>query len=151
MLTEPFWRAVSLQTCNIFVCFFFSFRYVLYSLDLYNDSAHYALTKFKKQFLYDEIEAEVKQPYLQEKSSLYVSVETKLNDETYCKRFITDGWLICWCIARKCVDLYKTLCINAKGWMSSSLLQGTLETLTLLVIFAKWWKILDTFLFFNTK
>lgn len=35
------------------------FRYVLYSLDLYNDSAHYALTKFKKQFLYDEIEAEV--------------------------------------------------------------------------------------------
>uniref|UniRef100_A0A452INR3 Cytoplasmic FMR1 interacting protein 1 n=1 Tax=Gopherus agassizii TaxID=38772 RepID=A0A452INR3_9SAUR len=34
-------------------------RYVLYSLDLYNDSAHYALTKFKKQFLYDEIEAEV--------------------------------------------------------------------------------------------
>lgn len=34
-------------------------RYVLYPLDLYNDSAHYALTKFKKQFLYDEIEAEV--------------------------------------------------------------------------------------------
>jgi cytoplasmic FMR1 interacting protein len=32
---------------------------VLYPLDLYNDSAHYALTKFKKQFLYDEIEAEV--------------------------------------------------------------------------------------------
>uniref|UniRef100_A0A8C2J5N6 Cytoplasmic FMR1 interacting protein 1 n=1 Tax=Cyprinus carpio TaxID=7962 RepID=A0A8C2J5N6_CYPCA len=34
-------------------------EYVLYSLDLYNDSANYALTKFKKQFLYDEIEAEV--------------------------------------------------------------------------------------------
>ncbi|NXX55980.1 CYFP1 protein, partial [Scopus umbretta] len=34
-------------------------EYVLYSLDLYNDRAHYALTKFKKQFLYDEIEAEV--------------------------------------------------------------------------------------------
>ncbi|KFO19736.1 Cytoplasmic FMR1-interacting protein 1 [Fukomys damarensis] len=33
--------------------------YVLYSLDLYNDSAHYALTRFNKQFLYDEIEAEV--------------------------------------------------------------------------------------------
>ncbi|CAG0889224.1 unnamed protein product [Darwinula stevensoni] len=32
---------------------------VLYPLDLYNDSAHYALTKFRKQFLYDEIEAEV--------------------------------------------------------------------------------------------
>lgn len=35
-------------------------RYVLYSLDLYNDSAHYALTRFNKQFLYDEIEAEVR-------------------------------------------------------------------------------------------
>ncbi|XP_039270661.1 cytoplasmic FMR1-interacting protein 2-like [Styela clava] len=34
-------------------------EYVLYSLDLYNDSAYYALTKFKKQFLYDEVEAEV--------------------------------------------------------------------------------------------
>ncbi|KAM9585946.1 LOW QUALITY PROTEIN: cytoplasmic FMR1-interacting protein 1 [Trichechus inunguis] len=34
-------------------------EYVLYSLDLYNDSAHYALTRFSKQFLYDEIEAEV--------------------------------------------------------------------------------------------
>ena len=32
---------------------------VLYPLDLYNDSAHYALTKFCKQFLYDEVEAEV--------------------------------------------------------------------------------------------
>ncbi|CAG0895532.1 unnamed protein product [Cyprideis torosa] len=32
---------------------------VLYPLDLYSDSAHYALTKFRKQFLYDEIEAEV--------------------------------------------------------------------------------------------
>lgn len=28
-------------------------------MDLYNDSAHFALTKFKKQFLYDEAEAEV--------------------------------------------------------------------------------------------
>ncbi|XP_026675892.1 cytoplasmic FMR1-interacting protein [Diaphorina citri] len=33
--------------------------YVLYPLDLYNDSAHYALTVFRKQFLYDEVEAEV--------------------------------------------------------------------------------------------
>lgn len=38
--------------CNIL-------RYVLYPLDLYNDSAQYALTVFKKQFLYDEVEAEV--------------------------------------------------------------------------------------------
>ncbi|UYV60204.1 CYFIP1 [Cordylochernes scorpioides] len=32
---------------------------VLYPLDLYNDSAYYALVKFRKQFLYDEVEAEV--------------------------------------------------------------------------------------------
>ena len=32
---------------------------MLYPLDLYNDSAYYALTQFRKQFLYDEIEAEV--------------------------------------------------------------------------------------------
>ena len=35
------------------------YRYILYPLDLYNDSAHYALHNFKKQFLYDEVEAEV--------------------------------------------------------------------------------------------
>ncbi|XP_041477036.1 cytoplasmic FMR1-interacting protein 1 homolog isoform X1 [Lytechinus variegatus] len=34
-------------------------EYILYPLDLYSDSAQYALTQFKKQFLYDEIEAEV--------------------------------------------------------------------------------------------
>ncbi|VDM07312.1 unnamed protein product [Wuchereria bancrofti] len=32
---------------------------IFYQLDLYNDAAHYALKKFKKQFLYDEVEAEV--------------------------------------------------------------------------------------------
>lgn len=37
----------------------FPFRYVLLPLDLYNDSADCALNKFKKKFLYDEIEAEV--------------------------------------------------------------------------------------------
>ena len=42
----------------IFVLFL-PIRSVLYPLDLYNDSAHYALTVFRKQFLYDEIEAEV--------------------------------------------------------------------------------------------
>ena len=31
----------------------------MYPLDLYNDSANYALTVFRKQFLYDEVEAEV--------------------------------------------------------------------------------------------
>ena len=40
-------------------CYYDYHRCVLYPLDLYNDSAHYALTVFKKQFLYDEIEAEV--------------------------------------------------------------------------------------------
>ena len=34
-------------------------RYILYPLDLYNDSAQYSLMRFKKQFLYDEVEAEV--------------------------------------------------------------------------------------------
>ncbi|XP_071846795.1 cytoplasmic FMR1-interacting protein 2-like isoform X2 [Apostichopus japonicus] len=34
-------------------------EYILYPLDLYSDSAQYSLTKFKKQYLYDEIEAEV--------------------------------------------------------------------------------------------
>ena len=34
-------------------------RYILYPLDLYSDSGHYALHHFKKQFLYDEVEAEV--------------------------------------------------------------------------------------------
>ncbi|XP_076117299.1 cytoplasmic FMR1-interacting protein 2-like isoform X1 [Mytilus galloprovincialis] len=34
-------------------------EYILYPLDLYNDSANYALTMFRQQFLYDEVEAEV--------------------------------------------------------------------------------------------
>lgn len=43
-----------------YVCVFYHVcRYILYPLDLYNDSAQYALMRFKKQFLYDEVEAEV--------------------------------------------------------------------------------------------
>ena len=34
-------------------------EYILYPLDLYSDSARYALHHFGRQFLYDEIEAEV--------------------------------------------------------------------------------------------
>lgn len=34
-------------------------EYALYPFDLYNDSANFALSRFKKQFLYDEVEAEV--------------------------------------------------------------------------------------------
>ncbi|CAF1321084.1 unnamed protein product, partial [Didymodactylos carnosus] len=34
-------------------------EYVFYPMDLYNDAAMYALTVFRKQYLYDEIEAEV--------------------------------------------------------------------------------------------
>lgn len=37
----------------------FSLRFVLYPLDLYNDSAQYALNTFHRSFLYEEIEAEV--------------------------------------------------------------------------------------------
>ena len=46
------------RTKYVFYDFFSS--YVLYPLDLYNDSADCALYYFKKQFLYDELEAEVK-------------------------------------------------------------------------------------------
>ena len=35
-------------------------EYILYPLDLYSDTAHYALHHFKKQFLYNEVEAEVR-------------------------------------------------------------------------------------------
>ncbi len=59
------------------------FRYVLYSLDLYNDSAHYALTKFKKQFLYDEIEAEVKTLLT------YICMQQKILWSSYCINFIS--------------------------------------------------------------
>lgn len=45
--------------CSILLLLLLIFRYVLYPLDLYNDSALYALTIFRKQFLYDEVEAEV--------------------------------------------------------------------------------------------
>jgi len=31
-------------------------EFILQPLDLYSDSGHFALTKFRKQFLYDEIE-----------------------------------------------------------------------------------------------
>ncbi|XP_065187273.1 cytoplasmic FMR1-interacting protein 2-like [Sycon ciliatum] len=34
-------------------------EYLLYPLDLYSDAGHYALHFFKKQYLYDEVEAEV--------------------------------------------------------------------------------------------
>jgi cytoplasmic FMR1 interacting protein len=44
---------------NIIYMQYVMYRYVLYPLDLYNDSAVYALTVFRKQFLYDEVEAEV--------------------------------------------------------------------------------------------
>lgn len=45
------------QIAFISCCYYF--RHLLYPLDLYNDSAQCALQRFKKQFLYDEIEAEV--------------------------------------------------------------------------------------------
>ena len=65
-------------------------RYILYPMDLYSDSAHYALHHFKQQFLYDEIEAEVNLcfdqlvyklsehifAYFKQKAARYVSVVT---------------------------------------------------------------------------
>jgi len=39
--------------------YFVGCRNILYMLDLYNDSAECALRRFNKQFLYDEVEAEV--------------------------------------------------------------------------------------------
>ena len=53
-------------------------EYILYPLDLYSDSAHYALHQFRKQFLYDEIEAEV--------SSAHV-VTTPIVTPTYLHRY----------------------------------------------------------------
>jgi cytoplasmic FMR1 interacting protein len=46
---------------RIYLCYpmLFFYRYILYPLDLYNDSAQFANMKFHKQFLYDEVEAEV--------------------------------------------------------------------------------------------
>ena len=35
-------------------------EFILHPLDLYSDAAHFALYNLKKQFLYDEIEAEAR-------------------------------------------------------------------------------------------
>ena len=35
-------------------------RYLLFPMDLYNDSAECALTHFKQRYLYEELEAEVR-------------------------------------------------------------------------------------------
>ena len=37
-----------------------AFRYLLYPLDLYSDAGSYALHAFKQQYLYNEVEAEVR-------------------------------------------------------------------------------------------
>lgn len=65
--SRPWWSKTKLAVTDCvctsrlyYNCHSPSHRYVLYPLDLYNDSGYYALTKFKKQFLYDEIEAEVR-------------------------------------------------------------------------------------------
>jgi len=54
MLSSVDVTAVPLQTIHCAGC-----RNILYLLDLYNDSAECALRRFNKQFLYDEVEAEV--------------------------------------------------------------------------------------------
>ena len=52
-------------------------EYILYPLDLYSDSAHYALHHFRKQFLYDEVEAEVQQ------LSIYPSIDPSIYPSVY--------------------------------------------------------------------
>lgn len=56
------WRSITrVQNTSslIFQPFLYLCRYILYPLDLYSDSGHYSLHHFGKQFLYDEIEAEL--------------------------------------------------------------------------------------------
>lgn len=59
VLIEGWYRYITLH-CTVLIKNASIYRYILYPLDLYNDSAHYALTKCRKQFLYDEVEAEVR-------------------------------------------------------------------------------------------
>ena len=63
---------------------------VLYPLDLYNDSAFYALNVFKKQFLYDEVEAEVNLCFDQFVYKLSDQVGTTLFYCTYYKGTLDD-------------------------------------------------------------
>ena len=49
----------NINSNNLVLVFLFYFRYILYPLDLYNDSAQWALRNFVQQYLYDELEAEV--------------------------------------------------------------------------------------------
>lgn len=60
-------REVTIDTVS--VC-----RYILYPLDLYNDSAQYAIIKFHRQFLYDEVEAEVCTLFYQLHASIFCCI-----------------------------------------------------------------------------
>lgn len=60
-------REVEIDTVS--VC-----RYILYPLDLYNDSAQYAIMKFHRQFLYDEVEAEVCTLFYQLHASIFCCI-----------------------------------------------------------------------------
>lgn len=57
LIVSPYLRRKVSQKSMLFLMF--NCRSIFYQLDLYNDAADYALKKFKKQFLYDEVEAEV--------------------------------------------------------------------------------------------
>ncbi|VDM40991.1 unnamed protein product [Toxocara canis] len=67
---------------------------IFYQLDLYNDAANYSLNKFRKQFLYDEVEAEVNLCFDQFVFKLSDSVFTYYKQLASCmlldKRFKTD-------------------------------------------------------------
>uniref|UniRef100_A0A915AC39 Cytoplasmic FMR1-interacting protein n=1 Tax=Parascaris univalens TaxID=6257 RepID=A0A915AC39_PARUN len=67
---------------------------IFYQLDLYNDAADYSLKRFRKQFLYDEVEAEVNLCFDQFVFKLSDSVFTHYKQLASCmlldKRFKTD-------------------------------------------------------------
>ena len=47
-------------------------RYLLFPMDLYNDSAEWALTHFKQRYLYEELEAEVSTVETSSRKRLYM-------------------------------------------------------------------------------
>ncbi len=68
----------------------------MYPLDLYNDSAHYALTVFRKQYLYDEVEAEVNLCFDQVNTIVtYYVLYALVRSRYVCTSYIRDKSVIC--------------------------------------------------------
>ena len=68
-------------------------RYVFYPMDLYNDAAMHALLVFRKQFLYDEIEAEVNLCFDQ----LVFKLSDKIFNHFKC---VAAWWVVFFCSSR---------------------------------------------------